>query len=186
MVKNRQFILPALISILLLSCTMKDDIQRDIVIETDPIDFNIPLRTNIEDTLEIAEVQGTVDLNQRIAENTDQFTLANLRSAYITKFSIQLGAADADSVTNNIAAFSYFKVQLKTADKPLIQLGVVSNVSTQYARSLNFNITAATQQLQEYLSAGTLSYVITGVSRNATTQVIPAKAVATYKLTLGM
>ena len=186
MAKNRQFLLYGLASMLLVSCTMKDDIERDIVIETKPMDFNLPLRTNLEDTLDMAEVQGSVDLNQQIAENANQFTIANLRSAYITKFSIQLGEADADSVINNIAAFSHFKVELKTPDKPLIELGVANNISTQYARSLNFSITAATKQLQEYLSAGTLTYVISGVSREATTQVIPASATATYKLTLGM
>jgi hypothetical protein len=185
MVKNRQFLLFGFASMLLLSCTMKDDLQRDIVIKMDPIDFNIPLMTNLEDTLEIAEIQGKVDLNQQISENADQFALANLRSAYITKFSIQLGKADADSV-ENMAAFSYFKVQLKRTDKPLIQLGVANIAPSQNTRTINFNITAATQQLQEYLSTGTLTYVISGVSRNATTQVIPAKAAATYKLTLGM
>ena len=184
MAKNRQFLILGLISILLMSCTMKDDIQRDIVIETDSIGFTIPILTNLEDTLTIAELQNTVDLNQQVNNNTDQFTLADLRSAQITKFVIKLDKPDTDG--NDISAFSYLRVQLKAPGKPTIQLGVNNNVSTSYAATLNINITATPLQVQEYLSAGDLTYVITGLLRDPTTKAMQAKAVAGYKLTLGM
>jgi peptidoglycan hydrolase-like protein with peptidoglycan-binding domain len=184
MAKNRQFLLPGLASVLLLSCTMKDDIRRDIIIETDSINFSFPITTNFEDTVTIAELQNKVDLNQQVTDNTDQFTLANLRSAYITKFVIKLD--DPDTNGNDLSAFSTIKVQMKAAAKPLIQLGATNNISTQNLNTLNVTITAATQQLQEYLNADGLTYVISGVGRDATTKVIQAKAVAGYKLTLGM
>ncbi|MBG6233698.1 putative membrane protein [Pedobacter sp. CAN_A7] len=163
---------------------MKEDIKRDIVIETDSINFIVPISTNLEDTLTIAELQNKVDLNQQVEDNTDQFTLADLRSAYITKFVIKLD--DPDTNGNDLSAFSSMRVQMKAAAKPLIQLGATNNISTQNLNTLNVTITAATQQLQEYLNADSLTYVITGVARDSTTKVIQAKAVAGYKLTLGM
>jgi hypothetical protein len=153
-------------------------------LETDSISFSIPLKTNLVDTLVIAELQNQVDLTEQIANSTDQFTIANLRSAYLTKFVLKIDKPEPEG--DNLSDFSSIKVQLKATDKPLILLGITNNIPNQNLATLNVTITAAQQDLQEYLNAAGLTYVVSGVSRTATTTVLQAKAVAGYKLTLGM
>ena len=184
MVKNSRFLFLSLMSVLFLSCTMKDNLQRDIVINTDAIEFSIPIRTNLEDTLLIAELQNKVNLSEQIANNNNQFTVADLRSAYLTSFIIKLD--ELDTPNNDISSFISIKVELKATAKPLILLGITNNIPNRDSDSLNVNITASAQPLQDYLNADNMTYVISGVARNATTKVIQAKAVARYKLTLGM
>ncbi|WP_432710919.1 hypothetical protein [Pedobacter sp.] len=184
MVKIKQHLILGLISLILFSCTLKEDIQRDVVIETDSIGFTIPILTNLENTVIIAELKNSIDLSQNVTESTDQFTIADLRSAQITKFVIKLDNPDTNG--NGISAFSYLSVQLQASGKPSIQLGANTNIPTSYATTINITVTATTQQLQDYLNAPDLTYVISGQLRDATTKALQAKAVAGYKLTLGM
>lgn len=183
MVQNKHALLLSLIVLLLSACTIKENIQRDINIETDSVKFNIPVTTNIVDTVTLAEINSNVNLTELIVNRTNQFTVSDLKSAHITGFKIEL--VNPDSTINNLMAFDYLSVKIKGPNLKTLDLGVVNNNSTQFASSINVPITGGSHELKEYLSGG-FTYIITAVTRTATTKIINAKAVAQYKLTLEM
>ena len=63
MVKNKYIILSSFLLAIFTSCTMKENIERDLIVETSPIEFNIPVVTTITDTVTLAELSTAADFN---------------------------------------------------------------------------------------------------------------------------
>jgi hypothetical protein len=190
MVKNKYILLFAILITSLSSCTMKESIQRDILINTDPMVVNIPIVTSLLEVVPLAEVSSKTDLNTLISQNTNQFSIADLRSFRISGFQMEIedqpvgDSVLVDSV-NNFKAFDQIRVQLKRGNNQLLDIGTINNSAMQSSVAIQIPITT-TQELKDDVSGGNLTYVITGIARDSTTKIIKASAIAQYKLTLGM
>jgi hypothetical protein len=195
MVKNKYILLFTMLLGILSSCSIKENIQRDILIETTPTAINIPLITNITTATTLAEVDIAADLNTLISESTGQFSAADLKSVRITGFILEIeeeqipddGEAGEDEevdLTNTFEAFDNITIQLKTQDGQLINIGNINNNS--FTSSIFVQVpTTQAQDLKEAFTTGNFTYIITGVARNATTKIIKANVYSQYKLTLG-
>ncbi len=191
MVKNKYTLLLSFMLLLITSCTMKENIERDLILETTPIDFNIPIVSSITDTVSLAEISTQADLNALITEHTNGFTVNDLKSIQITSFRIlminQHPGADTipvDSV-NNLRAFRSISVKLKKPDKSLLTIGLMNNSNAQTDTLVQVPITN-NQELKDQLNNNAFNYVITGVALRPTTEIIKAQAIVQYKFKLGM
>ena len=188
MEKNKYTFLFLIVIALLSSCTIKEHIQRDIVLETEDMLFDIPVTTNLIDTITLATLSSTADLNTVITENTNQFTASDMKAFSISAFQIELENNDPTQAVdqiNTFRAFEYVKVQLKKADDKLLEVGRINNSAMTSGSIIQIPITA-TQDLKDEISTGKFTYIITGVARTPTTKIMNARAVAQYKLTLGI
>jgi hypothetical protein len=196
MVKNKYIILFSLLLAILSSCTMKEDIQRDLILETTPIDFDIPITTDIVNPVKLAEISTAADLHAMITENTKEFTVSDLKSIQITGFLLEIeglntgegeeGEAPGEpDVTNTFKAFQNIRVQLKKPDESLLDIGVVNNANMQSEGLIQIPIIAG-QELKEQLNNNAFTYIITGTANTPTTEIIKARAIVQYKLKLGM
>ncbi|WP_354332050.1 hypothetical protein [Pedobacter sp. CG_S7] len=170
------------------SCTIKENIQRDILLETGAMLFDIPVTTDLTDTLTLATLSSTADLNTIITENTKQFTASDVKSFRITSFQVEIENSDTTQVVNQIntfRAFEYVKVQLKKSNDTLLDIGRINNSAMTSGSIIQIPITAI-QDLKDEISTGKFTYIITGVARTPTTKIMNARAVAQYKLTLGI
>jgi len=184
MVKNKYILLFSILLAIISSCTKSENIHRDLVLETEGIDFDIPILPVADAPITLGEISTETDLNNMISQNTGQFSTENLQSMKISGFQIEIAVdtTEVDTV-NNFKAFDYIMVQLKKPNNELLDVGRIPNSAMQTATLIQVPITT-TQELKDEFSTGVLTYVITGVASTATTKVMNARAIAQYKLTL--
>ena len=200
MIKNKYTVLLCLCLGILSSCTMKEHIQRDLILQTTPIAFNIPITTNVTDTVTLAEISTETDLNTMISEHTTGFTTADLQSIQLTGFLLEIEGDDSGEVpgepgepgqpvepdlTNTFKAFQNIRVQLRKPDKTLLQIGSINNANMGTTSSILIPITAPIE-LKDQMVNNAFTYVITGIANNPTTKIIKAEATVQYKLKLSM
>ncbi|PYF76883.1 hypothetical protein [Pedobacter nutrimenti] len=166
------------------SCGTKESIQRDLSIQLSPVAFTIAVSDTTQKEKKFAELSSPVNLADSISKNTSgQFALANINSAILSSFKIDLVNADTTkNNTNNFSAYDFIRIQLKVPGTNPISLAMINNNSTAAASSLNIPVVTGATDFQQYLKSGTLTYIISGTVRNATTKIITAKATATYKI----
>ncbi len=194
MVKNRYILVFTILIMALSSCRMKENIKRDIVIETTPTLINISLINNITTATTLAEVNVAADLNSIITQSTGQFSAADLKSIRITGFFLEIkkkdplpgnGKDEDVDLTNTFKAFDNITVQLKTKDGQLVNIGNINNNSITSPLLVQVPTTNA-PELKDAFQTGAFTFVITGIARNATTKIINANVYSQYKLTLAI
>lgn len=195
MIKNKYIVLLCFMLGILSSCTMKENIQRDLILQTTPIAFNIPIITNVTDSVTLAEISTETDLNTMISEHTNGFTTADLQSIQLTGFLLEIaGEAPGEPVpgepvepdlTNTFKAFQNIRVQLRKPDKTLLDIGTINNANMQTGFSITIPVPAALE-LKDQLVNNTFTYVVTGTANSPTTKIINASATVQYKLKLSM
>lgn len=185
MVKTKYILLFSILLSIISSCKKSEDIHRDLILQTEGIDFDIPILPISLDPVSLGEISTEADVNEMISQNAGQFTTDNLQSMKISGFQIEIAVdpeAEEDLV-NNFKAFDYIRVELKKPNKELLEVGRIINSAMQKTTSIQVPITT-TQELKDEFSTGVLTYVITGVTSTATTKIMNARAIAQYKLTL--
>ncbi|WP_432712496.1 hypothetical protein [Pedobacter sp.] len=191
MVKNKYIYLLSLLLTLVVACGTKENIQRDLVVTTSAIAFDIPISSDITDTLALATLKTPTDLNQVISEGAPGFTLADLKSIRVSGFAIEIPgqeeveAGEEEDLTNTLKAFESIKLKVQKTDNKLIELGVINNSAMQASDAISLPI-ARMEEVNQEINAGTLTYVISGLRRTPTTKLIKAQCYIQYKLTLGM
>ena len=185
MVKNKYILLFSILLTIISSCTKSENIHRDLVLQTEGLDFDIPVLPISTDPVSLAEVSTEMDLNEMIMQNAGQFSTENLQSMKISGFQIEIAVDPeaAEDLVNNFKAFDYIMVQLKKPNNELLEVGRILNSAMQTVTLIQVPITT-TQELKDEFSGGVLTYVITGVASTATTKIMNARAIAQYKLTL--
>jgi len=205
MIKNKYIVLLCLSLAILSSCTMKENIQRDLILQTTPIAFNIPITTKVAAPVTLAEISTEADLNTLISEHANGFTAADLQSIQVTGFLLEIEGNDSEEpgegevpgegeepgepaepdLTNTFKAFQSIRVQLRKPDNTLLDIGVINNANMQSGSSILIPITTPIE-LKDQLVNNAFTYVVTGTAINPTTAIIKAGATIQYKLKLGM
>ena len=200
MIKNKYMVLLCFSLGVLSSCTLKENIQRDLILQTTPIPFNIPVITNVTDTVTLAEISTEADFNTLISEHTNGFTASDLQSIQLAEFLLETeskngggnagggeepGTPGTPDLTNTFKAFQNIRVQLRKPDKTLLDIGTINNANMQSDSSIVIPIIARTE-LKDQLVNNAFTYVITGTANSPTTAIIKASATVQYKLKLSM
>ncbi len=198
MAKNRYIIMFPILYMLVSSCSMKENIQRDILVETSSTAVNIPIVTNITTATTLAEVNVAADLNSVISQSTGQFTAADLQSITITGFLLEIeketalpgsggetGEGEEEDLTNTFEAFDSITVHLKSQDGQLIEIGTINNNSFTSPLLVKVPTTNA-GELKDVFQSGSFTFVITGLANNVTTKIITTNVYSQYKLRLAI
>lgn len=189
MAKNKVLTFLILIATLLTACSTKESLQRDLIVGNE-IPFDVAASTNLLDTMLLSQTNVSSDLNGVITENTGNLNASNLSSVKLALFTIDLKSEEVDGIpqldtVNNLQAFDYIRVQIKSNTEKLLNIGSINSSNIQSASTLQLPLTDdARQDLVKYFSDGTLTYIITGVNGKETTQIRRLTAKAVYKLTL--
>ena len=168
------------------SCSkVNESIQRDIVLSSGPVTFNIPVISVFTDStlVKLGTFNASANLDEMIKSETQhEFGAANILNIKISQLTLELSETDT---VNSLGNFLLLNAQLvKGSDAP-ITLASKDNNPTSTAKIINLPIVSGSRDLKQYLEGTNTSYTINAIVQSATTKVMKATVTPYYTITLG-
>lgn len=172
----------ASISILTTSCDkVKDAIKVNIPLQQASIEFDItPVKAG---TGTLAEFQARFDVDSAIKANASQFSAKNIKSAKLKSLKI---TTTNSTETDHFGVLSACTAKLSSdVNSTWITIGEVTNNPDAVANTLNIPVNTE-QELKDYFSGKSFSYILSGTARRATSTTLHCKATLEVNLEVGL
>lgn len=186
--KSKTFYI-SLFSILLVysSCSkLSENIEQDIVIN-DTVYFEIPILSSTTTTVAIPAVKPTLNLEEQLKNNLNNFTMANIKATKMTRLNMALGLVgpnlDSIDVNNNFGNLETVKFAF-SPDEKTANLANLTIVSTAKSGALTLTPIISPDSLRPYLTDQSTNYYIRVKAKTVTTTVMKVQAAASYTITL--
>lgn len=172
----------ASISILSASCDkVKDAIKVNIPLQQVSYEFDIqPIDAG---TGTVAQFQVRFDVDSAIKANASQFSAKNIKSAKLESLKITTTNATAN---DHFGVLSACTAKLSSdVNTNWITIGEITNNADAAASTLNIPVNKD-QEMKDYFTGKTFSYILSGTARRATTTTLHCKATLDVNMEVGL
>jgi hypothetical protein len=176
-------LMPLLFTIILIisACSKIDDhTELNITISPIPTSYSIPIITSLDTGRTIATIALKFYLDSMIHVQNERFSAKDIKSIRLNTFKIEL--TDKDTAFT-FANFENLRLTLQGNGESSNLLASL-NPADSKVKVLNIPVTATVNDLKKLTGGGTISYVLKGKLRRATTKAYPISASSTFRVLL--
>jgi hypothetical protein len=170
------------VSLLNSSCDkVKDAIKVNIPLQQAEIQFDLPPVAAGTHTL--AQFQVRFDVDSAIRANASQFSAKNIKSVKLEGLKITASNTTAE---DNFGVLSACTAKLSAdVNSNLITIGELNNNPDAAASTLTIPVNKD-QELKDYFSGKSFSYILSGTARRATTTTLHCKGTIDLNIEVGL